>query len=93
MTRLISLREHPRAAPAIRRAKALAGLAAFAVSAFAGFQSGAPFASTVGRALVGGAVVYLLTWAAAVAIWRRVLAAEATAALARAQARRREAAD
>jgi hypothetical protein len=33
--------------------------------------------------------VYLLTWAAAVAIWRRVLDAEAAAALARAQARHR----
>jgi hypothetical protein len=89
VTRLISLGEHPRAAPSIRRAKSLAGLAAFLVSALAGFQAGAPFAATVGRALAGGAIVYLLTWAAAVAIWRRVLAAEATAALARAQARHR----
>jgi hypothetical protein len=47
VTRLISLREHPRAAPSIRRAKALAGLAAFLVSTFAGFRSGAPFAATI----------------------------------------------
>jgi hypothetical protein len=86
--RLTSLRAHPRAAPGIRRAKALGGLAGFVVALVAGFGQGAPFATVVGRALVGGAIVYLLTWAAAVAIWRRILMAEATAALE--QARRRK---
>jgi hypothetical protein len=87
MSRLTSLREHPRAAPAIRRAKGLGGLAGFLISALAGFEQGAPFAATVTRALIGGAVVYLLTWAAAVAIWRRVLTAQATAAIERARQR------
>ena len=86
--RLTSLREHPRAAPGIRRAKAFGGLAGFFVAVVAGFGQGAPFAPMVGRALVGGAIVYLLTWAAAVAIWRRVLTAEAATALEQARRRR-----
>jgi len=37
-----SLREHPTAGPAIRRAKGLAGLAGFSVTAFIGFEAGFP---------------------------------------------------
>jgi len=85
--RLTSLREHPRAAPSIRRAKALGGLAGFLVSALAGFGQSAPFASTMTRALIGGMIVYLFAWAAAVAVWRRVLSAQAVAAIERARQR------
>src|SRR5262249_41032016 len=87
VTQLTSLREHPRAAPSIRRAKALGGLAGFLVSALAGFGQSAPFASTMTRALIGGIVVYFFTWAAAVAVWRRVLGAQAVAAIERARER------
>jgi hypothetical protein len=86
--RLIPLREHPRAASSIRRAKAFGGLAGFLVSVFAGFGQHAPFASTMTRALIAGTIVYLLAWAAAVTVWRRVLGAEALAAVERARQRR-----
>ena len=86
-SRLTSLREHPRAAPSIRRAKALCGLAGFVLSALAGFGQGAPFAPTMTRALIGGFFVYLIAWAAAVAVWRRVLGAQAVAAIERARER------
>jgi hypothetical protein len=85
--RLISLRDHPKARPSIRRAKALGGLAGFLVSALAGFGQSAPFAPTITRALIGGMVVYLFSWAAAVAVWRRVLGAQAVAAIERARER------
>jgi hypothetical protein len=77
--RLTSLRQHPRAAPGIRRAKALGGLAGFTVSLLAGLRQGAPFAATLEHALVGGVVAHFLTWAAALSVWRRLLAAEAAA--------------
>ena len=85
--RLTSLRDHPKAGPSIRRAKALGGLAGFLVSALAGFGQSAPFAPTITRALIGGMVVYLFSWAAAVAVWRRVLGAQAVAAIERARGR------
>jgi len=37
--------------------------------------------------LIGGMVVYLFSWAAAVAVWRRVLGAQAVAAIERARER------
>jgi hypothetical protein len=84
---LTSLRDHERAGPAIRRAKALGGLAGFAISTVAGLGHGAPLAGTLEHALEGGVAAYVLTWAAAVTIWRRVLTAQALAAARRAKTR------
>jgi hypothetical protein len=84
---LISLDDHPRAAPAIRRAKARGGLAAFLIVALAGYLHGADLSSVLFRALLGGMVGYLLTWAASVAIWRHLLAAQATAVVRRSRTR------
>jgi hypothetical protein len=85
-SRLVALSEHPRAAPAIRRAKAWGGLLGFLLTALVGVRHGAPLESTLGRALAAGIVANLVVWAVAVAIVKRILIAEATAAARRAQA-------
>src|SRR5690242_17674915 len=87
--KLIALADHPRAAPAIRRAKARGGLAAFVVVVAASVLHGTPMTIALEHAVVGGLVGYLLTWAAAVAVWRRLLTAQALS-IARAGRRRRE---
>jgi hypothetical protein len=87
---LTSLRDHPGAGPAIRRAKGIGGLGGFAVAMLIGLENGTPFASTMERALAVGLGSNLIVWAAAVLIWKRLLVAQA-AGLAR--ARRREAPD
>lgn len=84
--RLMPVAEHPRAGAAIRRAKALAGLVGFGLVAGLGFLHGAPVEATLGRAVAGGVVAYLATWWAALAVWKRVLIAEAVAAARRARA-------
>ena len=76
--KLVSLREHPRAAPAIRRLKAYGGLAGFAIAVLKGLGSGAPLATTLLHGLEFGLVGNLVAWGAAVVIWKRVLTAQAT---------------
>lgn len=78
---LISLREHPRAGESIRRIKAWGGIAGFLVAALAGYGSGLPTSTLLLRALLFGLVGNCVGWAASVAIWRRVLAAQALAAV------------
>ena len=92
-TKVIALRDHQRAAPAIRRAKAIGGLGGFGVAALVGFMHGMTFATVAERALVVGVAGNLVAWALAVLVWRRVLVAEAGAAAARARRRRSEAAE
>jgi hypothetical protein len=81
--KLIGLAGHRRAAPAIRRAKAIGGLAGFLLAAFIGYSHGAPFAETMERAVVVGIGANLAAWAAAMLIWKRVLVAEAHGVAAR----------
>jgi hypothetical protein len=88
---LISLNDHPSAAPSIRRAKARGGLAAFLIVALAGYMHGADVGNVLFRAVLGGMVGYLLTWAAAVAIWRHLLAAQAAAVVQRIRTRQADA--
>ncbi|HVU76495.1 MAG TPA: hypothetical protein VHC67_02860 [Gaiellaceae bacterium] len=78
---LISLREHPQAAPSIRRVKAWAGLAGFLVAALAGYGSGLPLSTLLWRALALGVVANVVAWGASVAVWRRVLTAQAITAV------------
>jgi hypothetical protein len=77
--RLTSLRDHPTAGPAIRRARAVGGLGGFAVAAMIGFDGGSPFALTVERALEVGIASQTVAWAAAVLVWKRILIAQAGA--------------
>lgn len=74
---LISLREHPQAGASIRRAKAWAGIAGFLVAALAGYGTGLPTSTLLLRALLFGLVGNCVGWAASVAVWRRVIAAQA----------------
>ena len=76
---LISLREHPRAGESIRRAKAWGGIAGFVIAALAGYGTGLPTSTLLLRALLFGIVGNCVGWAASVAIWRRVLTAQALA--------------
>lgn len=76
---LVSLHEHPRAGAAIRRFKAWAGIAGFLIAALAGYGSGLPTSTLLLRALLFGIVGNCVGWAVSVAVWRRVLTAQALA--------------
>jgi hypothetical protein len=84
---LVSLREHPRSAYAIRRAKSIGGIVGFLIVLAGGLAAGSPFPSACARALAGGIGAYLVTWAAALAVWRHVLRAQARRAVERVRAR------
>ena len=75
----ISLGEHPHAGVSIRRVKAWAGIAGFLVAALAGYGTGLPTSTLLLRALLFGIVGNCVGWAVSVAVWRRVLAAQALA--------------
>ncbi|MDX6554777.1 MAG: hypothetical protein QOD86_972 [Miltoncostaeaceae bacterium] len=91
--KLISLRDHPRAGPGIRRAKAWGGIAGFALVMLAGTMAGGTVVNGLLRALIGGVVGYVVVWVAAQMVWSQLLRAEATNAARRAAERRREAAE
>jgi hypothetical protein len=86
---VIALADHPRAAPAIRRAKAVGGLGGFAIAVLAGVSNGSAFSDMALRGVEFGLVGYLVAWGSAVAVWRRVLTAQATSAVRQANERRR----
>ena len=69
---LVSLADHPAAACSIRRSKACGGLAGYGIALAGGLMHGAELVPALERACVAGIVAYLLTWAFAIAIWRRV---------------------
>jgi hypothetical protein len=90
---MIALADHPRAGGAIRRAKAWGGLLGLALTALGGYLHGSTSFDTGLHALAGGVVGYLLTWAAAIAVWRQIVVSETRVAVRRAvEARRRAAA-
>jgi hypothetical protein len=85
---LVGLSAHPQVAASIRRAKSVGGLAGFALVLALSQKNAAPFVTSCFRATVGGVVGYLVSWSAAVVVWRHVLKARTRAAIARAAARR-----
>jgi hypothetical protein len=89
-TRLTSLAEHPTAAAKIRRVKAWGGIGGFLLMTLVGLRHGSPLDATLVRALVGGIVANLLVWAVALAVAKRVLIGQATAAHRRTLAERAE---
>ena len=91
--KLIALRDHPRAGPGIRRAKAWGGIAGFAIVMLAGMLAGGTVVDGLFRALIGGVVGYVVLWVVAQMVWGQLLRAEATSAARRAAERRREAAE
>jgi uncharacterized membrane protein YccC len=88
-SKLTSLAQHSTAGPAIRRAKAVGGLVGFGIAVLVGLQTGQPFDALALRALELGLAGHLVAWAASVAIWRRLLAAQATATVRGVQEERR----
>jgi hypothetical protein len=72
----VRLTAHPRATMQIRRIKAYGGLAGFALMAWLSHRSGTDFVHLALRAIIGGLVTYVVTWAAAVYIWRQIVVAE-----------------
>jgi len=85
--KLVSLADHPRAAPAIRRARAWGGLAGFVLIGLAGLLAGLPIEDVLLRALAGGVGGHLALWLASILLWRHVLRAEALQAARRARER------
>ena len=74
---VISVSAHPRASNAIRKMKAWAGLAGFALVGLLSWQAGVePFESLV-RALLAGIALYIAAWMAGVTLWRSLVVEEA----------------
>lgn len=73
---LPSVANHPRAATQIARAKAWGGLAGFALVALLSWRAAVPTADVLLRALLGGVLGYVATWACAVIVWRHLVIAE-----------------
>jgi uncharacterized membrane protein YccC len=75
-TAMVAASGDARAVEGIRRAKGFGGLAGFAVTALAAHMHGELMASMLARALLGGIAGYMVSWLAAVTVWRRILRAE-----------------
>lgn len=71
---------HPRARRSIRRARAQAGMAGFAIVLLLALNAGVPPFEALLRALAGGLVLHFGTWACAIALWRRLIVVELEAA-------------
>ena len=74
--RAIRLATHPRAQRQIAQAKGWGGLLGFLVVGWLSYAGGSALPEAGLRAIAGGAGLYVLAWAAAVAIWREVAVAE-----------------
>lgn len=77
--RQVSVAHHPRIAARVRAAKAWGALGAFALVALASSKAGAESFDVLLRALVAGAVGWVVAWSAAVAIGRSLVRAEVEA--------------
>jgi len=70
-----SVAAHPRATRAVARAKSWGGLLGFMVGGYLSLSTHAPAEAAV-RALVAGLVCYVVVWAGAVFLWRRLVILE-----------------
>jgi hypothetical protein len=70
-----SVAAHPRAARAVERAKAWGALTGFLLGGYLSLSSHT-LAEACIRALVAGVICYVVVWAAAVFIWRRLVMLE-----------------
>ena len=71
---------HPRARRSIRRTRAQAGIAGFAIVLLLAMNAGVPTFEALLRALAGGLLLHFGTWACAIALWRRLIVVELEAA-------------
>ena len=79
-----SVAAHPRAARQVARAKGWAGLIGFALGGYLSLPTNTLAAAGL-RALVAGIVCYVVAWAGAVFVWRRLVMLEYAGARARAE--------
>lgn len=70
-----TLAAHPRAARAVARAKSWGGLAGFLIAGYLSLSTNT-LAGALARALVAGICCYVVVWAGAVFLWRRLIALE-----------------
>ena len=70
-----SVAAHPRAARGVARARGWAGLGGFLIAGYLSLPTGT-LASAGLRALVAGIVCYVVAWAGAVFLWRRLVILE-----------------
>jgi hypothetical protein len=70
-----SVAAHPRAARSVARAKGWGGLAGFVIAGYLSLPTGT-LADAGLRALVAGSVCYVVAWAGAVFVWRRLVVLE-----------------
>jgi hypothetical protein len=82
----LRLATHPRAPRHIAAAKGWGGLLGFLFVGWFSHAAGATVLESGLRAIAGGAALYVLAWAGAVAIWREVAMAEVERARRRAMA-------
>lgn len=76
----VTLRAYPAAMASIRRIRARAGLAAFAVVLLLSLHHGLTLPAAAARALVAGVAVQLVAWKVAVVVWRQVVLVQVRAA-------------
>jgi hypothetical protein len=72
----LSIAGHPRAGSQVRRAKAIGGLVGFAIAAYLSLKAKIPPDQIGERAIIAGAVGYLLAWGCSVTVWRHLVIAE-----------------
>jgi hypothetical protein len=70
-----SVAAHPRAARGVARARGWAGLGGFLIAGYLSLPTGT-LASAGLRALIAGIVCYVVAWAGAVFLWRRLVILE-----------------
>jgi hypothetical protein len=70
-----SVAAHPRAARAVAQAKGWGGLAGFFIAGYLSLPTGT-LAQAGLRALIAGGVCYVVAWAGAVFVWRRLVIVE-----------------
>jgi hypothetical protein len=87
---MISMREHPKAARLVRRAKAWGGLAGFALVCLGTLLKGGVLFDACLRGLAAGFIGYFVAWRAAVGIAKHLMQAHAQTAVEAALERRRE---
>ena len=76
----IAVANHPKALHQINVLKSWAGLAAFSLSGYFAWKSGALFVDAAVKAVLWGIATYVAVWAMAVQVWRQVAIAEVRAA-------------
>lgn len=73
---LVAPADDLRAAAGIRRSKARAALAGFAIAGFTAYAHGDVLFTIGVHALEGGVVGYVLGWIVSLTVWRRIMRAE-----------------